>query len=223
VLWRQWLSQRLLALYLRQRAYYSLNTGLDTGLTVDRNAGQHGRPDQATAWAAATATEIDNPDQRISQDTASFTGTSLSVAVGILEAVLSFFSFIVVLWTINSRLALLLIIYAVFGTTLVLLASGRLVALNGEQLRLEADFRYGLVRLRDDAESRSSIRSRNRLSVERANSQAKSAVRRLPRCSLALGLGANRPSGIARFRAARRCRPTAIGTPALVATSGTSR
>jgi putative ATP-binding cassette transporter len=153
VLWRQWLSQRLLALYLRQRAYYSLNTGLDTGLTVDRNAGQHGRPDQATAWAAATATEIDNPDQRISQDTASFTGTSLSVAVGILEAVLSFFSFIVVLWTINSRLALLLIIYAVFGTTLVLLASGRLVALNGEQLRLEADFRYGLVRLRDNAES----------------------------------------------------------------------
>ena len=58
-----------------------------------------------------------------------------------------------VLSMINSRLALLLIVYAVFGTALVLLASGRLVELNGEQLRLEADFRYGLVRLRDNAES----------------------------------------------------------------------
>ena len=157
VLWRQWLSQRLLALYLRQRAYYSLNTGLDTGLTVvrtaDPSAGPHGPPEQTTSSLAATASEIDNPDQRISQDTASFTGTSLSVAVGILEAVLSFFSFIVVLWSINSRLALLLLVYAVFGTALVLLASGRLVSLNGEQLRLEADFRYGLVRLRDNAES----------------------------------------------------------------------
>jgi len=145
VLWRQWLSQRLLALYLRQRAYYSLNTGL----TASPRGGLGG----SGSSGAADATEIDNPDQRISEDTASFTGTSLSVAVGIFEAVLSFFSFIVVLWTINGRLALLLLVYAVFGTALVLLASGRLVALNGEQLRLEADFRYGLVRLRDNAES----------------------------------------------------------------------
>jgi putative ATP-binding cassette transporter len=153
VLWRQWLSQRLLALYLRQRAYYCLNTGLDTGLTAVPADGPQGPPEQTTSSLAAKASEIDNPDQRISQDTASFTGTSLSVAVGILEAVLSFFSFIVVLWTINYRLALLLLVYAVFGTALVLLASGQLVALNGEQLRLEADFRYGLVRLRDNAES----------------------------------------------------------------------
>jgi len=153
VLWRQWLSQRLLALYLRQRAYYSLNTGYDKAPISGLAAGPPGPPEQTAASVAAKASEIDNPDQRISQDTASFTGTSLSVAVGILEAVLSFFSFIVVLWTINSRLALLLLVYAVFGTALVLLASGRLVALNGEQLRLEADFRYGLVRLRDNAES----------------------------------------------------------------------
>ena len=153
VLWRQWLSKRLLALYLGQRAYYSLNTDLDTGLTIGFAAGSDAAPEQTTASAAVKTSEIDNPDQRISQDTASFTGTSLSTAVGILEAILSFFSFIVVLWSINSRLALLLLVYAVFGTALVLLASGRLVALNGEQLRLEADFRYGLVRLRDNAES----------------------------------------------------------------------
>jgi putative ATP-binding cassette transporter len=149
VLWRQWLSQRLLALYLRQRAYYSLNTGLNMGPV----SGPHGGLGGTDSSMAGVGAEIDNPDQRISEDTASFTGTSLSVAVGILEAVLSFFSFIVVLWTINGRLALLLLVYAVFGTALVLLASGRLVALNGEQLRLEADFRYGLVRLRDNAEA----------------------------------------------------------------------
>ena len=157
VLWRQWLSQRLLALYLRQRAYYSLNTGLDTGLASGSASGfavgPQGGLGGGGASVAADGAEIDNPDQRISQDTASFTSTSLSVAVGIFEAVLSFFSFIVVLWTINGRLAVLLLVYAVFGTALVLLASGRLVALNGEQLRLEADFRYGLVRLRDNAEA----------------------------------------------------------------------
>jgi putative ATP-binding cassette transporter len=153
VLWRQWLSQRLLALYLRQRAYYSLNTGLDTGLASGFASGPQGGLGEGGLSGVADGAEIDNPDQRISQDTASFTGTSLSVAVGILEAVLSFFSFIVVLWTINGRLALLLLVYAVLGTALVLLASGRLVALNGEQLRLEADFRYGLVRLRDNAEA----------------------------------------------------------------------
>ena len=172
VLWRQWLSQRLLALYLRQRAYYGLNTGLTAGPRAGLGA--------TASSGAAVAAEIDNPDQRISEDTASFTGTSLSVAVGILEAVLSFFSFIVVLWTINGRLALLLLVYAVFGTALVLLASGRLVALNGEQLRLEADFRYGLVRLRDNAESIAFYRGEAR-EGEQARHRLRRAIRNAQR------------------------------------------
>ncbi|NDG74765.1 MAG: ABC transporter ATP-binding protein/permease [Synechococcaceae bacterium WB8_1B_136] len=129
LLWREWLSGRLLTRYLSNRAYYILNPNDET------------------------AEEIDNPDQRISQDTASFTSTSLSVTVEIVAALLTFLSFIVVLWTISSKLALWLLAYSVAGTALIVFASRKLVALNYDQLRLEADFRYGLVHIRDNAES----------------------------------------------------------------------
>ena len=129
LLWREWLSGRLLGRYLSNRAYYVLNPNDET------------------------AEEIDNPDQRISQDTASFTSTSLSVSVEIVAALLTFLSFIVVLWTISAKLALWLLLYSVAGTALIVFASRKLVRLNYDQLRLEADFRYGLVPIRDNAES----------------------------------------------------------------------
>ncbi len=129
LLWREWLSGRLLGRYLTNRAYYVLNPNDES------------------------AEEIDNPDQRISQDTASFTTTSLSVTVEIVAALLTFVSFIVVLWTISSKLALWLLAYAVLGTAVIVFASRKLVQLNYLQLKLEADFRYGLVHIRDNAES----------------------------------------------------------------------
>ena len=129
LLWRQWLSQRLLDRYMDHRAYYLIN------------------PDDETGG------EIDNPDQRITQDTASFTNTSLQVTVGIIEALLTFFSFVIILWSISVSLASILLIYAVGGTALVVFISRRLVKLNNAQLRLEADFRYGMVHVRDNAES----------------------------------------------------------------------
>jgi putative ATP-binding cassette transporter len=119
----------MLQRYMSNRAYYILNPN-----------------DESTE-------EIDNPDQRISQDAASFTATSLSVTVEIISALLTFFSFIVVLWSINGTLALWLLTYSVVGTLLIVFASRRLVALNYQQLKLEADFRYGLVHIRDNAES----------------------------------------------------------------------
>jgi len=129
LLWREWLSGRLLNRYLDNRAYYVLNPNDES------------------------AEEIDNPDQRISQDTASFTSTSLSVTVEIVAALLTFVSFILVLWSISTKLALWLLIYSVAGTAVIVFASRKLVALNYDQLRLEADFRYGLVHIRDNAES----------------------------------------------------------------------
>ncbi|SBO44686.1 ABC transporter ATP-binding protein/permease [Cyanobium sp. NIES-981] len=129
LLWREWLSGRLLTRYLSNRAYYILNPNDES------------------------AEEIDNPDQRISQDTASFTATSLSVTVEVLSALLTFFSFILVLWSISTELALWLLIYSVGGTAVIIFASRKLVALNYQQLKLEADFRYGLVHIRDNAES----------------------------------------------------------------------
>jgi vitamin B12/bleomycin/antimicrobial peptide transport system ATP-binding/permease protein len=147
LLWREWLSGRLLNRYLSNRAYYNLNPNEDS------------------------AEEIDNPDQRISQDTASFTGTSLSVTVEIISALLTFVSFIIVLWSINTTLALLLLVYSVGGTGLIVFASRKLVLLNYQQLKLEADFRYGLVHIRDNAESIAFYRGEHQ--------EAKEAERRL--------------------------------------------
>jgi putative ATP-binding cassette transporter len=129
LLWREWLSGRLLSRYLTNRAYYILNPNDES------------------------SEEIDNPDQRISQDVGSFTTTSLSVAVEVFAALLTFFSFIIVLWGISSQLAIWLLIYSVLGTAVVIFASRKLVILNYLQLKLEADFRYGLVHIRDNAES----------------------------------------------------------------------
>ncbi|MFN6339357.1 MAG: ABC transporter ATP-binding protein/permease [Cyanobacteriota bacterium] len=129
LLWRQWLTGRLMNNYLSDRAYYILNPN-DESLE-----------------------EIDNPDQRISQDTDSFTAQSLGFTVGVFEALLTFFSFIIVLWTISSQLALVLLAYSVIGTALIVIAGRRLVFLRNQQLKLEANFRYGLVHIRDNAEA----------------------------------------------------------------------
>ena len=129
LLWRRWLSNQLLTRYLSDHVYYQLSS------------------------ESELVTPIDNPDQRISEDAASFTSFSLGMAVDVSTALLTFFSFILVLWTISSRLALWLLIYAAVGTTLVVIASRRLVVLNVQQLRLNADFRYGLVHIRNHAEA----------------------------------------------------------------------
>jgi putative ATP-binding cassette transporter len=129
LLWREWLTGRLLGRYLTNRAYYILNPN---------DEGQE---------------QIDNPDQRISQDTASFTGTSLTVAVEVISALLTFVSFIFVLLTISTKLATWLLVYSLAGTAVIIFASRKLVELNYQQLKLEANFRYGLVHIRDNAES----------------------------------------------------------------------
>ncbi|MEB3300499.1 MAG: SbmA/BacA-like family transporter, partial [Cyanobacteriota bacterium] len=129
VLWRQWLTGRLMNHYLSDRAYYVLNPNDES------------------------IEEIDNPDQRISQDTDSFTAQSLGFTVGVFEALLTFFSFIIVLWTISKDLALVLLGYSILGTTLIVIAGRRLVYLRNLQLKLEANFRYGLVHIRDNAEA----------------------------------------------------------------------
>ncbi|MBM5816324.1 MAG: ABC transporter ATP-binding protein/permease [Cyanobacteria bacterium K_Offshore_surface_m2_239] len=129
LLWRQWLTGRLINSYLSDRAYYVLNPNDET------------------------QEEIDNPDQRISQDTDSFTQQSLGFTVGVFEALLTFFSFIIVLWTISDKLALVLLAYSLGGTALIVIAGRRLVFLRNMQLKLEANFRYGLVHIRDNAEA----------------------------------------------------------------------
>ncbi|MEG4111724.1 MULTISPECIES: ABC transporter ATP-binding protein/permease [unclassified Microcoleus] len=123
--WREWMTDSFLGSYLQNRAYYEINS----------------------------QKEIDNPDQRIAEDIKSFTSTSLEFLLLILGAVIDIISFTGILWSISKALSLGLIIYAVFGTTVMVIFGKRLIFLYFNQLSKEADFRYGLVHIRDNAES----------------------------------------------------------------------
>lgn len=126
VLWRRWLTDRYLDEYFAQRHYYELN-----------------------ANAA-----IDNPDQRIAEDINTFTQRSLYYLLILIGSLMQLVAFSAVLWSISRDLVYFLIVYAVFGTTVTLAVFGRpLLGLNFLQLRREADFRFGMVRIRENAEA----------------------------------------------------------------------
>lgn len=123
--WRDWMTGKFLGRYFNDRAYYDINSN----------------------------SEIDNPDQRISQDIRSFTESSLSFFLIFLGAFIDVLSFTGILLSKSVFLAVFLVGYAIFGTVVIAILGRRLIALNFNQLRKEADFRYGLVHVRDNAES----------------------------------------------------------------------
>lgn len=129
LIWRDWLSRSLIGDYMRNRAYYVLNPNDEQ------------------------ATDLDNPDQRITDDTRSFTSQSLQFTLGIFDALLTFSLNILILWSISQKLTFSLFAYAIVSTTILVFAGRRLVKINYDQLRYEADFRYGLVHIRNNAES----------------------------------------------------------------------
>ncbi|MDR3487784.1 MAG: ABC transporter ATP-binding protein/permease [Bradyrhizobium sp.] len=109
----------------------------------------------------------DNPDQRIAEDTQRFVEQTLALGIGLLSAVVTLASFIVILWDLSNEAPLHLfghdilipgylvlgaLIYAVLGTLLTHLIGRPLVELNFQQQRFEADFRFNLVRTRENAE-----------------------------------------------------------------------
>jgi vitamin B12/bleomycin/antimicrobial peptide transport system ATP-binding/permease protein len=125
--WRRWLTQQFLDGYFRDRAYYKLN---------------------------AFNSEIDNPDQRIGEDVRSFTQESLTFLLVLVESVLTVIAFSGVLWGISRPLVLFLVLYALLGTVVTTIVFGKpLVRLNFEQLKREADLRFSLVRIRENAEA----------------------------------------------------------------------
>jgi len=126
--WRKWLTEHFLSRYFANRSYYELDSN-------------------------SANTEIDNPDQRITQDIRSFTTVTLSFLLDILDSVLTLISFTAILYTISKALTIGLLVYALVGTAIAILAGRKLIKINYDQLRLEADFRYGMVHVRDNAES----------------------------------------------------------------------
>jgi vitamin B12/bleomycin/antimicrobial peptide transport system ATP-binding/permease protein len=96
---------------------------------------------------------VDNPDQRISEDVNNFTSGALNYSMSVLQAVVTAITFFVILWVISRWLALSLVGYAVFGTWLTIMIGRRLVVINFNQQRFEADYRFALVHARDHAEA----------------------------------------------------------------------
>ena len=129
IIWRDWLSRSLIGDYMRNRAYYVLNPNDEQ------------------------VTDVDNPDQRITDDTRSFTAQSLQFTLGVFDALLTFSLNILILWSISTTLTLSLFGYAAFATTVLVISGRKLVRINFDQLRYEADFRYGLVHILNNAES----------------------------------------------------------------------
>ena len=124
--WRRWLTHRFLARYFSERRFYTL----------------------------AADPAIDNPDQRISEDIASFTHRSLFFGLIFLGALIQLLGFSQVLWSISHPLVYFLVLYAAVGTFVTLRLFGRpLTALNFRQLQREADLRFALIRVREHAEA----------------------------------------------------------------------
>ncbi len=126
IFWRRWLTRDFLGNYFSDRAYYELNA----------------------------SDEIDNPDQRIAEDINTFTNKSLFFLLIFVGSVLDLIAFSGVLWSISREMVYFLIGYATAGTAITVLVFGKvLIGLNYYQLKREADFRFSLVRIRENAEA----------------------------------------------------------------------
>ncbi len=138
--WRRWMTKVYLAHWLEGATHYRM---------------------QLLGDAA------DNPDQRIAEDIRLFIERTLTIGVGLLGATVTLGSFVVILWTLSAAAPLNLfgdtftipgylvwaaLIYAILGTTFTHWIGWPLIQLNFNQQRYEADFRFNLVRVRENSE-----------------------------------------------------------------------
>jgi putative ATP-binding cassette transporter len=136
--WRRWLTDRYLNAWLADRAYYRMQL---------------------------LAGETDNPDQRIAEDVRLFVARTLTLGLQFLRAATTLVSFVGILWFLSGPLKLpwlgwtvpgymvwAALLYAIVGTWLTEKVGRRLVRLDFEQQRYEADFRFALVRFRENTE-----------------------------------------------------------------------
>jgi vitamin B12/bleomycin/antimicrobial peptide transport system ATP-binding/permease protein len=139
--WRRWLTGRYLADWIGKRTYYRLQL-------TDRGT--------------------DNPDQRIADDLKEFCDKTLNLTLGLMSAVVTLISFVSILWMLSGTLSFPLngnqidvpgymvwvaLVYAIVGTVLAHLIGRPLIDLNFNQQKFEANFRFSLVRFRENAES----------------------------------------------------------------------
>jgi vitamin B12/bleomycin/antimicrobial peptide transport system ATP-binding/permease protein len=138
--WRRWLTEHYLEQWMTGQVYYRMEV-------------QH--------------RGTDNPDQRIAEDLRLFTSGALSLSLGLLSSVVTLFSFVGILWSLSGDLSFSILGYDVFipaymvwvalvyslaGSGLAHWVGRQLIGLNFRQQRYEADFRFSLVRVRENAE-----------------------------------------------------------------------
>ncbi|PWA74500.1 ABC transporter family protein [Artemisia annua] len=123
--WRSWMTKYYMERYLKNQTFYQIQS----------------------------QSIIDNPDQRIVDDLSSFTGTSLSFSLTLFNALVDLISFSNILFGIYPPLFVILLVYSIGGTAISIFLGKGLINLNFMQEKMEADFRYGLVRVRENAES----------------------------------------------------------------------
>jgi putative ATP-binding cassette transporter len=140
--WRRWMTEVYLREWLADKTYYRLQ------LTGDAT---------------------DNPDQRIAEDLSQFPAQTLNLSLGVLTNVVQAISFSFILWELSVPFDVPLgslgtfslpgylfwaaIIYTAVATWLAIRVGRPLIRLNFDQQRFEADFRFSLVRLRENTES----------------------------------------------------------------------
>jgi len=138
--WRRWMTDKYLKEWLADRIYYRMQL---------------------------TGTPADNPDQRIAEDLKLFVDDTLNLSLGLLNALVTLVSFVGILWLLSGPLTIPVaggivipgymvwaaLAYAVVGTWITHRIGRPLIGLNFNQQRYEADFRFGLIRFRENGES----------------------------------------------------------------------
>lgn len=132
--WRDWLTRHLLAKYYDNDHFHKINSD----------------------------PRVDNPDQRLQQDVSLVCDKVMTISLALIDSALAFSAFITILWLISPTLVGVAVCYAAFGTFIMLRFGKRLIGLNFEQEKLEADFRRNLMYNREHATSIASYRGAER-------------------------------------------------------------
>ena len=123
--WYQWLNNYVLSKYFSSRAYYKINFTSD----------------------------IDNPDQRLSQEIEPIANSALNFSAIFLEKILEMTAFLIILWSISQQVAIILVAYTIIGNLIAVYITQEFNKINQEELELKADYSYALTHVRTHAES----------------------------------------------------------------------
>ncbi|MFN6462893.1 MAG: ABC transporter ATP-binding protein/permease [Nostoc sp. DedVER02] len=152
--WYQWLNDRILDKYLSNRAYYKINFKSD----------------------------IDNPDQRITQEIEPLTRDALSFSATFLEKMLEMITFLVILWSLSYWVAVVLVAYTVIGNLIAVYLAQELNKIKQQELEHQGDYNYSVNHVRNHAESIAFFRGEKQelnIIVRRLNNIIKSAKRKI--------------------------------------------